>query len=120
MGGGEKILVMDSLKDLPANWRTIDLKEEYRLKDDRGDDQQDSQRSGLSDAVSDSDPEEVRQHSSDSEVGVENDGEEDITANDDPPLKATKRVMLFTTVMLLGLLAKCRWGSVDGTFKSST
>ena len=29
MEGGEKILVMDSLKDLPANWRTIDLKEEY-------------------------------------------------------------------------------------------
>ena len=120
MEGGEKIIVMDSLEDLPANWRTIDLKEEYGLKDDRGDDQQDTQSSGLSDAVSDSDPEEVRQHSSDSEVGEENDGEEDITATADPPLKAPKRVMLFTTVMLLGLLAKCRWGSVDGTFKSST
>ena len=31
-----------------------------------------------------------------------------------------KRVLVFTTVMLLGLLAVCKYGSVDGTFQSST
>ena len=27
---------------------------------------------------------------------------------------------MFTTVMLLGLLANCRWASVDGTFKAAS
>ena len=42
------------------------------------------------------------------------------SATGNPQAKAPKRVILFTTIMMLGLLSKCRWGSVDGTFKSSS
>lgn len=119
MEGGEEILVMDSLKDLPPNWRNINMKEKYGCTDDRHADQADTQSSGLSDAVSDSDPEQQVQPSSGSDSGTEHAEDADAAA-DAPPLKAPKRVMVFTTIMLLGLLSKCRWGSVDGTFKSST
>ena len=44
----------------------------------------------------------------------ESNGEED----DDTPVANPPRVLVFTTVMLLALLAVCRNGSVDGTFKS--
>ena len=123
MEGGQKIVVMDSMKDLPDNWRDIDVREKYGMPDpgeeEEGDgvSQPDTQSSGLSDAASDSE-EGLGQDVSDSDSGVE---QEDVDATiDDNPGKTPKRVMVFTTVMLLGLLAKCRWGSVDGTFKAST
>ena len=69
--GGNKILVFDSLKDLPENWRDIDLKEKYGMASpDDADVQPETQSSGLSDAVSDSD-EEPRQEAADSDTGAE-------------------------------------------------
>ena len=122
MEGGEKILVMDSLKDLPQNWRNLDLKKEYGLEEDCIDNQADTQSSGLSDNQQDSDEDPRPVYSGDSDSGVEHpeDAEEEGSTTGNPQAKAPKRVILFTTIMMLGLLSKCRWGSVDGTFKSSS
>ena len=77
----------------------------------------DTQSSGVSDGASGTDEDAGREASaSDSGDGNAN---ADATVNADPE-KTPKRVMVFTTVMLLGLLTMCRWGSVDGTFKAST
>lgn len=118
MDGGEKILVMDSQKDLPDNWRHLDLKKKYGIDEGYVDNQPETQSSGLSDDQPDSD-EEPRVVASDSDSGTEHVDEDCDPIRDDVG-KAPKRVMLFTTIMMLGLLTKCRWGSVDGTFKSSS
>jgi hypothetical protein len=49
-------------------------------------------------------------------------GYEDATLNDTDVNSSSKpkKVLVFTTLTLLGLLAMCRNGSVDGTFKSMT
>jgi hypothetical protein len=122
MEGGEKILVMDSLKDLPQNWRNLDLKKEYGIEEECIDNQADTQSSGLSDNQQDSDEDPRPGDSGESDSGVEHpeDAEEEGSATGNPQAKAPKRVILFTTIMMLGLLSKCRWGSVDGTFKSSS
>ena len=129
MEGGEKILFMDSNKDLPKDWKTIDMKKTFGVPsknavddpavndidvpstDDAAtsDDAATTDEAGTDDenVVADEDDDDVYQDVMDSTVNLEN------VAN--PP-----RVLVFTTVMLLGLLAVCKYGSVDGTFKSMT
>ena len=119
--GGNKILVMDSLQDLPENWRDIDLKEKYGIANrEEGVEPQhepDTQSSGVSDAVSESDEEQGEAAGgSDSEDSDRDPENVDATVHAEHG-KTPKRVLVFSSVMLLGLLAMCRWGSVDGTLK---
>ena len=104
MEGGEKILVMDSLKDLPQNWRNLDLKKEYGIEEECIDNQADTQSSGLSDNQQDSDEDQRPGDSGESDSGVEHpeDAEEEGSATGNPQAKAPKRVILFTTIMMLG------------------
>ena len=85
MDGGEKILVLDSLTDLPANWRDIDLRERYGVQDDIR--QADSQSSGVSGSEADEEPEEASE--SDNE-GNKSDLDATVQA---VPDKAPKRVL---------------------------
>ena len=48
MEGGDKILVLDSHKDLPKDWRNIDLREKYGVHDETEHLHPDTQSSGLS------------------------------------------------------------------------
>ena len=93
-------MVMDSMKDLPDNWRHVDLRKEYGINDQDADmdTQPDTQSSGLSDAVSDSN-EDLRREASENDSGVEEENV-DATAHANPG-KTPKRVMVFTTIMLL-------------------
>ena len=131
MDGGDKMMVLDSCKDLPVDWREIDMRERYGVNPDRdggveGDTQStgtgtsegDSQSTGASDGTgSETDVGPITVPSDESDEGVNDDLDATVQAD---PEKPPKRVLVFTTVMLLGLLSMCRWGSVDGTFKSST
>ena len=110
---------MDSMKDLPENWKEIDLRERYGIANpDQFEGQPDSGVSE-SDGVTTDSEEENRPEASDSEDSGQLDDNVDTTV-DAHPNKAPKRVLVFSTVLLLGLLSMCRWGSVDGTFKAST
>ena len=120
LDGGEKIVVCDSNTDLPRNWREISLKEAFGSKRN-GDvpnleeDNASSADEGISsddggDALEDEDedPNEYQEVTMNSTVHV------------DGPASLPKRVLVFTTVVMLGLLAVCKYGSVDGTFKAMT
>ena len=120
MAGGDKILVLDSKKDLPANWRDIDLQERYGVQGGEG--QVDTQSSGASDGTGtgtgSEDDDQAAHEASDSDSDI-NQINLDATVQAEPG-KEPRRVLVFTTAMLLGLLTMGRWGSVDGTFKSCT
>ena len=149
--GGETILVLDSNKDLPTNWKQIDLRKEFGCssQDDPGvataDDDDATSDAGTSDAgtsdaatsdaatddggtsdgVSD-DAVTNGDAATDKDLGLENTDKEDdeyqeVTLNSTVNLETVgkpPRVLVFTNLTLLGLLAVCKYGSVDGTFKS--
>jgi hypothetical protein len=122
--GGEKILFMDSNKDLPMNWKTIDMKEAFGCSNVEV---ADTDAAATDDAASTDDAATTDEAvTTDEDCGVVEEVDEDeyqdvveSTVNldkvDNPP-----RVLVFTTVMLLGLLAVSKYGSVDGTFKAMT
>ena len=88
MEGGEKIITMDSLKDLPQDWHKEDLRSALGV------------------------------HQEVNELGdVMN---ESIDPISDQEVRNPSRVLVFTTDLLLSLLAVSKFGSVDGTFKSMT
>ena len=130
--GGKKILVMDSKKDLPVNWRRIDLKESYGLANaeeaDVGNVNSDnassddcpssdigstSDEAGTETATPTMDEDLVRDTGEYQDVAMEH------TINVEA-VKEPKRVLVFSTTVLLGLLSVCKYGSVDGTFKAMT
>ena len=126
MEGGGNILVMDSKTDLPPRWRVMDVRREYGGGDTNhfnvGQPDTDTQSSGLSgDEVPDSAGELRVGGHSDVELHDDDDYDDGVDVEEEGyPANGPKRVLLFTTVMMLGLLAKCKWASVDGTFKSSS
>ena len=108
---------MDSSKDLPPNWRNINRVEKFSASQ-VGDLGLDDAGSGVSTAeegaTTDDDNNCEAAHNSD-------EGYEDATLMTDVNTSSKpKRVLVFTTLTLIGLLAMCRNGSVDGTFKSMT
>ena len=57
------------------------------------------------------------------DVVIDNDEYQDVSMNNTINAEATnspKRVLVFTNMVLLVLLAVCKYGSVDGTFKAMT
>ena len=86
--GGEKIITLDSMKDLKEDWHKEDLRRAVGLHQEINDD-----GAVISETV---DPIE------------------------DQVVRNPARVLIFTTSLLLSLLAVCKMGSVDGTFKSMT
>ena len=122
MEGGDKVIFMDSNKDLPKDWKTIDLKETFGVPNKNADDPAfngvaaaSSDDGGTTDDAATTDEENVVEEEDDD--AYQDLGESTINLENivNPP-----RVLVFTTVMLLGLLAICKFGSVDGTFKSMT
>ena len=121
--GGSKVLVLDSNTDLPRDWDILDLKEKYGVVDDaglagdRGTEDGLSSDGGSSDggsSIGDSEGEAVQVQGHDP---VQGEGLQDDLEHDGEVGKP-KRVLVFTTCLLLALLAVCRSGSVDGTFKA--
>ena len=126
--GGDKILVMDSNRDLPENWKDIDMKETFGVVEEASDDINPS-NGGSDDCATDDASSSDEGATSDEATAPadvdEDDNEEyqDVAANSTINVenaKKPKRVLIFTTVVMLGLLAVCKNGSVDGTFKAMT
>ena len=120
LDGGEKIVVCDSNTDLPRNWRDINLKEAFGSL---GGDVPDLEANAASadEGISSDDGEDP----CDREDLVHDPNEyQDVTMNTTVEVGGTasipKRVLVFSTVVLLGLMAVCKYGSVDGTFKAMT
>ena len=125
LDGGEKILLCDSNVDLPKDWKNIDLKKEFAgmglEASERNSDDLDGGRESGSEGMS-------------SGLSSEEDGidavEEDLEGYNDATMNSTnvgvealnapKRVLVFTTMVMLGLMSICKYGSVDGTFKAMT
>ena len=121
MEGGEKILVLDSKKDLPSDWRSRDMKDVAGLsappqEHPDGPDILSTDDAASSDTGASSDDGQ--------EAEVESDNEyQDVSMssmNIPEATKEPKRVLVFTTMILLGMLALAKHGSVDGTFKAMT
>lgn len=126
---GEKVLVLDSNTDLPDNWKDINLRE--FLPERPGADCEDNvnpsdvgtSEDGFSSDGAELPPASGRERNVHSE---EEDEDDEINVSSGPVDLSTinhplpPRVLIFTTLSLLGLLAVVKKGSVDGTFKSMT
>ena len=103
--GGNQVVYMDSNRDLPKDWKTIDISEKYdhmlKSKDEDSEDDDNDVSFVPPDKV-DSNSDEASQN------------------EDEDSSRLPKRVLLFTTMNLLGTLALSAKASVDGTFKSMT
>ena len=128
LDGGEKVLFLDSNRDLPHDWKTIDLKKSFGCD---GKEPLNTENGGATDdavtdeALTSDDALSVEGLTTDDDAEVEEDGDdayEELTESNInlETVKNPPRVLVFTTVLLLGLLAVCKYGSVDGTFKSMT
>ena len=115
MEGGEKILVLDSKKDLPLNWSSRDLKDVAGLSAPSQEHPDGPHILSTDDAVSS-----VTGASTDDEYDaeLESDNEyQDVSMtsmNIPTATKEPKRVLVFTTMILLEMLALAKHGSVDG------
>ena len=126
LDGGEKIIVCDSNVDLPVNWKTLDLKEAFANHDMAAPTVDDCNPFGggsASEGVTSG----SGMSSEDNEVDCDADDDldyHDATVNSSnveiASTAAPRRVLVFTTVVMLGLLSVCKYGSVDGTFKAMT
>ena len=103
----EKILVFNSSRDLPQNWNDIDFQGLFGEHQDVGSEGPTSEAASVDN--------EMNIHIEDHPSQVFPLDEELKHSNAAPP-----RLLVFTTIMLLGFLTMCRKGSMDGTFKSST
>lgn len=111
--GGSKVLVLDSDVDLPKDWDIIDMKEKYGFtvaKDNL-------HGGGLSSDGGSSDGGGSEEEANQAETEVFDPPSMEERCLDDQNIKPP-RVLVFTTCMLVALLAVCRAGSVDGTFKA--
>lgn len=110
--GGDKIIILDSnTEDLPDNWREIDIKQEYApLLLSQGQDDEDEE---------DVDP--VQYEDICQEESLRNEDEDEGENNEDEETGGNrpKRVIIYTTLLLLSVFSLARKGSVDGTFKVS-
>ena len=101
--GGENVLVLDS-RDLPQDWKNISLREMFSGGNVN------NEGCSTDDEVASSGDE----NPLDDLLEALNESSFNISDSPDP-----KRVFVFTSVRLLGLLSVSKKGSVDGTFKSS-
>ena len=92
----EDILVLDSSTDLPDDWREVDLNSFY--EEEPAESEPDARRPSNPGPIFDTTM------------------EEELERSRVDPL----RVIVFTTIRLLGLLTMCTRGSVDGTFRCIT
>ena len=154
LDGGSKIIVLDSNKDLPENWKYVDLKKTFGLVtgeeedgDDLNHDVASTDECSSTDGAASTDGGGSTDGASGDEAASSTDGGASIDGatggevsaaadecDDDleyqevaadstidvSKVKKPKRVLVFTTVVMLGLLAVCKNGSVDGTFKAMT
>ena len=97
MEGGEKIIVLDSNKDLPSNWRSQDLKDVAGCATVATQHQHDQGDGVSSDAGTSTDDDGQGQH-------VDSDPEyQDVSVSGSVmPVGEPKRVLVFTTMVLLG------------------
>ena len=101
--GGENVLVLDS-RDLPQDWKNISLREMFSGGNVN------NEGCSTDDEVASSGDE----NPLDDLLEALNESSFNISDSPDP-----KRVLVFTSVRLLGVLSVSKKGSVDGTFKSS-
>ena len=107
--GGEKIIVMDSAKLEGEDWKQVSLKDLF--------DPESEKENGGPDIIDDGGPDLGNNELNDmfENIGGLNESSmnpEEITQSN------PQRVIVFTTLALLGLLCLAKSGSVDGTFKS--
>ena len=91
------MLVLDSEKNLPPNWKTLDIAEEYGsiVKNFLGDEEEQLLRK-------------LKEH--DDTISKDN-------VEGQKQRKLPKRVLVYTSVILLTLFILAKKASVDGTFK---
>ena len=107
----EKILVLNSSRDLPQNWNDIDFRGLFGEHQDVGSEGPTSEAASV-----DNEPTHRRPSKPGVSPNIETTLDEELKhSNAAPP-----RLLVFTTIMLLGFLTMCRNRSMDGTFKSST
>ena len=97
------MIVQDS-QDLPKDWKNISLREMFQTQ------QRNKEGCSTDDKVQTSGD----KNSVDDLLEGLNESSFDTADSPDP-----ERVLIFTSLMLLGLLAICKKGSVDGTFKAA-
>ena len=103
--------VLDSEKHLPENWNTIDIKKEYgHLVEHVNDEENDLNVDGK-------EQENVAEATIDCNESIL---DATTSENSEKGSKKPKRVLIFTSVLLLRLLGVTKKGSVDGTFKVAT
>ena len=116
LDNGSQILVLDS-KDLPADWKNYDFRS---LLDDEDPENNAGSEGATSEDVTDTDNDNEPTQGRPSNPGVfpnfETTMDDELEQSDALPL----RVLVFTTVRLMGFLTMCKRGSVDGTFKAIT
>ena len=104
LSGGEKITVLDS-KDLPEKWTEYNIKALFENP------------VGEDEPVEDEEPDVRRPSNPGVQPVLETTIEEEL---EQTRSEGVGRVLVFTTIRLLGLLTLCLRGSIDGTFRSVT
>ena len=117
LDGGDKVMVCDSNRDLPKNWKEMDIKEAFGNVEDEAADNINPDLASSDDCAStdegmssDDGPAVINED----DGVIDNDDYQDVLMNT-ISVEATnspKRVLVFTTMVLLGLLGVCKYGSM--------